>query len=85
MLGPNWAKSMKKGNAAQLEGGWKRGSKVVFWEVSENETRSIVEKLKKKKPTDSDGLDMIIVKKIIVQCVCVCVCVYVLIHILKPS
>lgn len=45
LLGPIWAKSIQKGNDAQLEGGWKRGSKVVFLEVSENEIRSIVAKL----------------------------------------
>lgn len=64
-VGPNLANDITK-NHGQTESGWKRENRVMqslfLGEVSENQIISVVAKTKNKTSTDSDGIDMKIVK-----------------------
>lgn len=66
-VGPNLAKTIEKHNDGAVQSGWKGGNQVLqsmlLGDVSENEIVSVVTKLKNKRPIDSEGTDMIIVKK----------------------
>lgn len=72
-MGPSLCKAGKTGGE-QVEGNWNGGCKVLqsmfLGDVNENEIRSIVTKSKNKKSTDSDGLDMVIVKRTIDAKIC---------------
>ena len=65
--GPNLAKSIKTHDDGQDESNVKGGGNILqsmfIGEVNENEIRSIIAKLKNKTSTDSDGIDMYIVKE----------------------
>lgn len=67
-VGPKLAENIEKHNLGPQNGGT-RGSRVLqsmfIGDVSENKILSIVNALKNKTSTDTDGLDMIIVKKTI--------------------
>ena len=66
-VGPSLAKAIPQDG--QGDGGGEEGSKIMqsmfLEEVSENEIKSIILKSKNKISTDSDGIDMIIIKRTI--------------------
>lgn len=68
-VGPNLAKSIKKRDESQTKDGRIEGGKMLqsmfVGEVNNDEIVSIVGKFKNKTSIDSDGIDMIIVKKTI--------------------